>query len=525
MKTNNDLLYQKIKELDLSVFNNNFPTKVQIKPIIKSKMMFIGTEFERAFTFILSQKYGLLTDELSIIISKKVTQNNLSIEYREKNKIDKKKSFNLEESINKFDYFFKKSKGYNINNSEEDLDEIHIKELLKKVNFEKFKPKELILTKVKFITKFEFFTGGVNGEIDLIIDDKIIDIKTDTILKLNKNYIEQLLFYYFLLNFAHNTFENTKGTLNKLKIKTLCLYYASFDLLLEFDIDKIFSNGKNILKEIDNLIHEEFLNYNFNLREIIRFVVFKNEINENYFEDVKNKSIENQLKSYKSHIDSSFRNNIETNNNIDYKSDFLLQFIKTNLSLVEQKKIDSISRENYDLIFKYLIGSFRKSFKRPQLKNLLELKDKHIFMSLRDYAEINYSKNILLYYSERFEKKEITKSLFDGNSSHYYRIWNNLEDENNEEFERFLKSINLLYMEFYNMKKNKIITNKEFELIREFIINLIDFEVKNNKLLDKDSYVYQVNIAIKKTISIFKKKLISKKNKDLTIHTLLSVHF
>ena len=30
--------------------------------------------------------------------------------------------------------------------------------------------------------------------------------------------------------------------------------------------------------------------------------------------------------------------------------------------MVEQKKTDSISIENYDLILKYLIGSFRKSF-------------------------------------------------------------------------------------------------------------------------------------------------------------------
>jgi hypothetical protein len=521
MKNNTYILHEKIKELDLSVFNNNFPTKVQIKPNINTKMMFIGTEFERAFTFILSQKYGLLTDELSIIISKKVTQNNFSIECRKKNKIIKNKSFNLEESINKFDYFFKKSKGYNFKNIEEDLDVIHIKELLKKINFEKFKPKELILTKVKFITKYDFFTGGVNGEIDLVIDDKIIDIKTDTTLKLNKNYIVQLLFYYFLLDLAHNTFENTEGTLNKLKIKSLCLYYASFDLLLEFDIDKIFSNGKNILIEIHNLIHEEFLNYNFNLREIIRFVVFKNAINENYFEDVKNKSIENLLKSYLSHIDSSFTNNIEINNNIDFKSDFLLHFIKINLSLIELKRIDSISKVNYDLILKHLIFSFRKSYKRAPIKNLLKLKDKHMFMSLRDYAEINNAKKVLLYYIERFEKNKITKSLYEGNSSHYYRIWNNLEDENNEEFECFIKNINLLYMEFYDMKKHKIITNKEFELTRDFILKLIEYDVKHNKKSNNE-----LNITILKIIKMLKKNvaesLLTKKQLDETIHKLLS---
>ena len=521
MKKNTHLLCEKIKELDLSIFNKNFPTKVQIKPNIKSKMMFIGTEFERAFTYMLSQKYGLLTDELSIIISKKVTQNNFSIEYLENNKIIKNKSFNLEESINKFDYFFKKSKGFNFNNKEEDLDDIHIKELLKKINFEKFKPKEFILTKVKIITKYEFFIGGVNGEIDLIIDDKIIDIKTDTTLKLNKNYIVQLLFYYFLVDFANNTFENTEGTLSKLKIKTLCLYYASFDLLLEFDIDKIFSNRRNILKEIHNLIHIEFLNYNFNLREIIRFVVFKNEINEYYFEDVKNKSIENQLKSFKAHIDSSFINNSHINININFKSDFLLHFIKINLSLVELKKTDSISKENYDLILKYLIVSFRKSIKKATVKSVLVLDNKHLYMCLSDFFAIESSVKTLLYYKEKFNKKEIAKSLFEGNSSHYYKIWNNLENENEEEFECFLKNINLLYMEFYNMKRNKIITNKEFELIRDFILKLIEYDVKQNKKSNNEFNIIILNI-VKSLKKDLKEKLLTNKQVEDTIHKLLT---
>ncbi len=499
MKTNTYILYEKIKELDLNIFKNSFPNKVQINPNIKRKMMFIGTEFERAFTSILSQKYGLLTDELRIIISKKVTDNNIIIGYREKNEIKKSITFNLIESINKFDYFFNKSKGCNVNNNDEELDEIYIKELLKNINFDKFKPKEIILTKVKFITKFDSFIGGVNGEIDLIIDDKIIDIKTDTVLKLNKDYIVQLLFYFFLLNYSQSAFENTEWLLNKLKINTLCLYYASFDLMIEFDVNKIFSNNINILSEIDYLVHNEFINYNFSLREIIRFVVFKNEINENYFEDIKNKSIENQLKSYKFHIDTRFMFNSEINKNINFKTDFLLQLIKINLSLLELKETDSISKENYDLILKHLIVSFRISYKNAPTRNLLRSNDKHLYMCLKDYYEINNARN----------------------SNNYNTRYIEIEDKNIEEFEQFLQTRKLLYLELYNQKINNNITTKEFELIRDFILILLEYDIMYNKKSNNES-----NVVILRIIKSYKKdvaeSIFTKKHLENIIHKLLS---
>jgi hypothetical protein len=127
----------------------------------------------------------------------------------------------------------------------------------------------------------------------------------------------------------------------------------------------------------------------------------------------------------------------------------------------------------------------------------------------------------LLYYKEKFNKKEITKSLFEGNSSHYYKIWSNLENENKEEFACFLKNITLLYLEFYNMKKNKIITNKEFELTRDFILKLIEYDVKQNKKSNNE-----LNIIILKIVKSLKKdlkeKLLTNKQVEDTIHKLLS---
>ena len=141
-------------------------------------------------------------------------------------------------------------------------------------------------------------------------------------------------------------------------------------------------------------------------------------------------------------------------------------------------------------------------------------------MGLREYFKINNSIDLLGYYKEKFNEKEISKSHFEDYSNYYYKIWDNLEYENNEEFEFFLKNFKLLYMEFFDMKKNKIILNKEFELIRDFILKLIEYDSKNNKSNN------ELNQIIIKVISILKKNvtesLLTKKQLDETIHKLLS---
>src|SRR5690606_34613331 len=124
--------------------------------------------------------------------------------------------------------------------------------------------------------------------------------------------------------------------LEKIRINKLCLYYASFDLLIEFDIDKLFSN-KKYLNEINNLIDNDLVNYNFKFKEILKFVVFKTELNENYFLETSLKIIENQKKILKSYIDLIFKIRLQKSINIDYKREFLLQIIKINLLLLEIK--------------------------------------------------------------------------------------------------------------------------------------------------------------------------------------------
>src|SRR5690606_31334980 len=102
-------------------------------------------------------------------------------------------------------------------------------------------------------------------------------------------------------------------------------------------------------------------NYNFKFKEILKFVVFKTELNENYFLETSLKIIENQKKILKSYIDLIFKIRLQKSINIDYKREFLLQIIKINLLLLEIKSNNSISEEVESSVLEYLLFSFRDS--------------------------------------------------------------------------------------------------------------------------------------------------------------------
>ncbi|WP_324069363.1 MAG: hypothetical protein RSE15_02235 [Flavobacterium sp.] len=502
MSSSHQNLYYKLKEMDLSHFKIDFSDKIEVPLNVKKNMRFVGTEFERVFTSILANKYGLVCKSMDVKINKKIIHRNINIEILQGKNIDKIKDFNLLNFIE--DY---KCNSYdNVSFNEKAEMDLFIKEILNKVNFNKFKPRRHISTKIKFRTELgNINIAGLYGEIDLIIDDKIIDVKTDTILKLNNDYLVQLLYYYFLIKYSIKFNQYSNSVLNKIKINKICLYYACFDVLLEFDVKKIFKNN-NLIVEIENLIDNNFINYNFNLREIIRYIIYNNQINNDYFENIQKKSKENQFKSYYHYIDSAF--NFEINNKYDYNNEFLLQFIKINLSLLELRKSNSISIEKYNLIVKNLIFSFRNANNKVHTNKVLKLKDKHLFMSLRTYFKMNKNINILSNYNENLNKKIITKHIFE-TSDYYYQFYEryiNIKNNNINNFNVFLKNWYIIYNEICEQKINKLINVTEFEMISDFIIKLLKFETKPN-----NHFIEGVNKMLLDARNDIKNNLITKK--------------
>lgn len=477
MSSSHQNLYYKLKEMDLSHFNIDFSDKIEVPSNVKKNMRYLGTEFERVFTSILANKYGLSTKSLLITIKKQTTIKNTKIEIYKDFNIKKINKFNSSKFIENHEYFS------NIRLSINEKAEIQpfVKQLLHKINFIKFKPKQYILTKIKFRKSIESSHTGTFAEIDLIIDDKIIDIKTDSVLKLNKDYVVQLLYYYFLLNYTSNFSQDSKSFLNKLKINKICLYYACFDVLIEFDIKKIFKNS-SILKELNELIHNSFVSYSFNLKELIHFVVFNQYADVKYFESIQNDINQNHLHLFKRHIDIKLNFEYE-NINLNLKSERLLQLIKLNLLIYQFKKTHDLNLDVEILIKKYLMVSFRNSIKKDNCKLLTEIKDKHIYMGLLDYSKMINLISTIEYYDTCVEDKKVQKSFkefYIRNKENYSEKLIDLKSSNIDDFNFFQNNWSILYNEICDQKLNKIIKNNEFEIIANFIAKLLKFEVKPN---------------------------------------------
>ncbi len=475
MSLSHQNLYYKLKEMDLSHFKIDFSDKMEVPSNVKKNMRYVGTEFERVFTSILANKYGLSTKSLLITIKKQTTIKNTKIEiYKDLNK-KKINKFNSCKFIENHEYFS------NIRLSLNEKAEIQpfVKQLLHKINFIKFKPKQHILTKIKFRKSIENSHTGTFAEIDLIIDDKIIDIKTDSVLKLNKDYVVQLLYYYFLLNYTNNFSQDSISFINKLKINKICLYYACFDVLIEFDLKKIFKNS-SIIKELNELIHNSFVNYNFNLKEIIHFVVFNQNADVKYFESIQNDINQNHLHLFKRHIDIKLNFEYE---NINLKSERLLQLIKLNLLINQFKKTHDLNLDIEILIKKYLMFSFRNSIKKDNGKQLKEINEKHIYMGLLDYYKMINLISSIQYYDICIEDKKVQKSFkeyYIRNKENYSKKLIDLKSSNIDDFNFFLNNWSILYNEICDQKLNKIIKNNEFEILSDFILELLQFESQPN---------------------------------------------
>ncbi len=96
--------------------------------------------------------------------------------------------------------------------------------------------------------------GGADA--DLIIDNKLIDIKTTKILEISREMLNQMIGYYFLGKLG-----KVKGIKNWSSINEVAFYFSRFDLLYSISIDDI------ILKEKRDVFEKWFakkLDKNYN---------------------------------------------------------------------------------------------------------------------------------------------------------------------------------------------------------------------------------------------------------------------
>ena len=93
-----------------------------------------------------------------------------------------------------------------------------------KIDWDKLKPK------IQLISTLYLDASMLVGEIDMVIDNKIIDIKTNSELKISRFNLNQIICYYFMVRTFHS---------DKIYISGIGLYFARFDYLWSFNLDEI----------------------------------------------------------------------------------------------------------------------------------------------------------------------------------------------------------------------------------------------------------------------------------------------
>lgn len=115
-----------------------------------------------------------------------------------------------------------------------------LKQLAETLNILPFTPKKTLHLNPAFAVGDQINNNYVHGDVDLIIDDLLIDVKTTKDVKFDDKMWHQLVLYYFMLKFYG------------LEINKVGIYYSRFNYLFEIDI-KNFVNDEQF-KQIENLV-------------------------------------------------------------------------------------------------------------------------------------------------------------------------------------------------------------------------------------------------------------------------------
>jgi hypothetical protein len=198
---------------------------------------YLGTQYENALKRIIQLKFGT---ELKSIIKNRIPyerRHYIKEEFyvRNDSNIRKikdaytEKEFNLNDFLDNYDPITEYKR---IFKSEEEKgafkDEIN--SLLKCTNFELFKPQRKIFSSSKFSDSAQ--------SIDLIVDNKLIDIKTEIIKrKVGYKVISQLIKYYICYLKERN---NILAYFDDIKIEYLVLYYARQSYYHKVKVENLF---------------------------------------------------------------------------------------------------------------------------------------------------------------------------------------------------------------------------------------------------------------------------------------------
>lgn len=356
MKSRSKELYDILREIDFFCDYVKQPKDNSKNLIIKHSKQ-LGDEFERAFKSVLSEIYGFKISHNEVKISNYICINpeKLSLDkngYTVHDTIHFNEKFNIDTFINKYNFQSKNSYGIT------DIEEIkkcqqYLNNLLKKIDYSKFKPEKLIFNDI-FIKYCYNNDEVLKGEIDLIIDNKIIDVKTDNEVKtIKKEYIRQLLFYYSFILLSSNLAKESENKISKIKIEKICIYYASFDYLLEFNLKDLINKEK----EFCDIIYNEFFLVNYRLNDVINIAVSKKIVVNDYFSKIEFDINDKKILILKYYINGFNKRMLKLHGYSDnYENLRLKNFNLYFDGIHKYYEIGHLTKKEFRLILKYLFN-------------------------------------------------------------------------------------------------------------------------------------------------------------------------
>lgn len=307
MKTKAIELYHELRKIDPSPLWVKGIKEKKLPTVIAHQARFIGSEFDRSLKYIISKKNESNNKGVDLTFS--VDQNtDEKIRFRlhslRENHKRVSEKFDLKKYLDSYD--FQSAFKYGIKNKNEIFHcQQYLQGLHKNINIDNISSNKLCVNGFN-IRGYHILQDNPNGNgecaflsgsPDLLLDDRLLDIKSD--IKINgrkTKYVAQLLFYYFLIQ-AYTSSIQDKGFEKDfflLDIQKIGIYYASYDKLIEVDIEKIIPNKNKLIE----LVKNEIVYGNYFIRKIIEKSLLVKPLSDIELKDLEDKIKERQTDLY-----------------------------------------------------------------------------------------------------------------------------------------------------------------------------------------------------------------------------------
>lgn len=309
MKTQAIELYYELRKIDPSPLFIEGVKEITLPKLIANLSRFIGSEFDKSLKIIigeLNETRNVENANLSFCIDQlskeKITHRFISSQ----SKCTKgtTKYFDLEKYLDSYD--FQNSFNYGITKKNEIFQcQEYLNKLLRSLDLEKIISKDLIISGLGISVSHKIQDnpngtgdcGFISGYPDLIIDDRLIDIKSDIKINGRKHkYVAQLIFYYFLTQLYIDSVksENTENNLCLKEIQKIGIYYVTYNKIIEVDIEKIIPNKSKLFE----LIKNEIIYGNYYIRDIIEKSMLRIPLNNDELKQLEKKIEKRKDKLY-----------------------------------------------------------------------------------------------------------------------------------------------------------------------------------------------------------------------------------